>query len=492
MKSNNDDKNFKDGLKATSLFGGVQVALIILNIIRSKIIAVLLGSVGMGIYGLYNTTINLLSSCTNLGLATSSVRDISIAHKEGDEIKVAKTISSFRTLVWLTGLFGLTICLVLSPLLSLWAFGDKSYTMGFVILSVSLLFNQISSGQTAVLQGLGKYRYMANAKLIGAVLALILTTPLYYVYGNKGIVWGILCMVVVSLIISWYYAHKVKLQPVNISLREKFKRGKDMASLGFFISLQGICATLAGYLVQIYISNNGNIKDVGMYTAGFAIINNYVGLVFTAMATDYYPRLSANVGNTCDFNSVINQQMQISLLLLSPLICFFSIFNEVAIRLLYSSEFLPISWMVTFAIIGVFLKAPGWCIGYCFVAKGDTKIYFITELIIVTINTVLNISFYSYWGLTGLGVSYMAGYIIYVFMDYEICKHKYNYLIENKIFRILVPQALISITCVMIVFFSSMYLRYTIGPILILFSCYLSYKELERRLSLKKKLMDKF
>ena len=66
-----------------------------------------------------------------------------------------------------------------------------------------------------------------------------------------------------------------------------------MLSLGFVISMSGLISLGASYIVRIYISNTGGVDDVGLYNAGFALINTYVGLVFTAMGTDYYPRLAA-------------------------------------------------------------------------------------------------------------------------------------------------------------------------------------------------------
>jgi len=89
-----------------------------------------------------------------------------------------------------------------------------------------------------------------------------------------------------------------------------------MLKMGFFISLQGLLSVGASYLVRIFISNKGGLDDVGLFTAGFAIINTYVGLIFTAMGTDYYPRLSAVNSGSEEFNKTINQQAEISLLLL--------------------------------------------------------------------------------------------------------------------------------------------------------------------------------
>ena len=43
-------------LKAMSIFGGVQVITIICSIIRTKLVAIWIGAVGVGLFGLYNTT----------------------------------------------------------------------------------------------------------------------------------------------------------------------------------------------------------------------------------------------------------------------------------------------------------------------------------------------------------------------------------------------------------------------------------------------------
>ena len=53
--------SYRQIFKATSLFGGVQVFNIIIGIIRSKIVAVLLGASGMGVLGLFTTTIAMVS-----------------------------------------------------------------------------------------------------------------------------------------------------------------------------------------------------------------------------------------------------------------------------------------------------------------------------------------------------------------------------------------------------------------------------------------------
>ena len=48
--------SYRQIVKATSLFGGVQFFQIIISVIRSKFVAILLGPAGMGIVGLLTAT----------------------------------------------------------------------------------------------------------------------------------------------------------------------------------------------------------------------------------------------------------------------------------------------------------------------------------------------------------------------------------------------------------------------------------------------------
>ncbi len=57
--------SYKQIVKATSIFGGVQVIQILITIIRTKFVAILLGPAGMGINGLLGSTLNLVTGFTS-------------------------------------------------------------------------------------------------------------------------------------------------------------------------------------------------------------------------------------------------------------------------------------------------------------------------------------------------------------------------------------------------------------------------------------------
>ncbi len=368
MENNN---SYKQILKATSLFGGVQVYNILIAIIRSKFIAILLGPYGMGIAGLLTSTTGLITGLTNFGLRTSSVKNIAEANGKGNLTKVYIIITVLRRWVWITGLLGALLTLILSPWLSQLTFGNKDYTMAFVLLSVTLLLNQLSAGQQALLQGLRKLQYLAKASVIGSSLGLLVSVPLYYLFGINGIVPAIILSSVTSLALSWYFSHKITFPKIKVSKLRTIAEGKKMLVMGFLISLSGLITMGVGYIVRIFINYTGGIEDVGYYNAGFAIINTYVSMIFSAMAVDYYPRLSSVAFDNLQAKKTINEQAEITILLLSPLIMVFLVFIHWIVILLYSTKFLPINEMIQWASLGMFFKAASWAIAFVFLAKGD-------------------------------------------------------------------------------------------------------------------------
>lgn len=492
MTSDSDKQDYKQSLKATTLFGGVQVYNIIIAILKSKVIAILLGPEGMGIFGLLTSSSNLITSATSFGLGTSAVKDIAGANASGDTKRISKTITAFRRWVWATGTLGLLVCLCLSSVWSRVTFGNEEYTVAFAILSLTLLFTQLSSGQIALLQGMRCYYLMAKSSVLGSTLGFLISLPLYYKWGIDAIVPVIVLSSLSSLILSWHFSRKIQIETIHLNWRQTVEEGKSMVKMGFFISLQSLLSIGAAYIVRLYIRGEGGVDEVGLYTAGFAIINTYVGLVFTGMSSEYYPRLSTYCDDKEKFNRAINQQIEISLLLLIPIIVIFIVFANVAISILYSNKFLGVSGMLYWAILGVFFKAPSWSIAFSFLAKGDTKAFFWNEMTAIIYSTLLNIFFYKYGGLTGLGISYLLSFLLYYIQVWMVCHFRYDYHANPVIRKIFFPGFILGIVCVGLVIFTSPAIRYSVGSIIVVISLIFSFCGLDSRISLGKLLYGWF
>lgn len=477
--------SYRQIIKATSLFGGVQVFNILIAIIRSKFIAVLLGPVGMGIAGLLNATIGLITGFTNFGLGTSAVKNVASAYGTGNETRIAIIITVLRRWVWVTGLLGMIVTIVTAPMLSRLTFGNTDYTYAFIWISVSLLLTQLSSGQIVILQGMRKLQHMAKASLTGSILGLFITLPLYYVLGIKGVVPGIIVTSLITFSCTWYYARKVSVEKVKVSKARTFAEGKEMLAMGFMISVSGLFVLGESYIVRVFISNTGGVEQVGLYAAGFSLINTYVGLIFSAMSTDYYPRLSAVANDNVKCSKVINEQAEIAILILAPVIAVFLVYINWVIIILYSTRFVPVNTMILYAGMGMFFKAVSWSIAFIFLAKGASKQFIINELIANLYLLGFNLLGYKLGGLTGLGISFMCGYALYMCQVFVIAKMKYQFSFNAAFYKIFVIQLLIAVACFLAMKLLSNPYNYVVGSVLIVMSVGYAYKGLDDRLGLK-------
>lgn len=482
--------SYRQIMKATSLFGGVQVFNIIISIAKSKFAAIILGPSGFGIIALLQSTIGLVSGLTNFGLGISAVKDIAATNEAGNHKRIATVVIAFRRWVWITGTFGSLATLAFSPWLSELTFGNRDYTVAFAWLSITLLFNQLSSGQFAILQGMRKLQFLAKSNMAGTTISLFVTVPLYFLYGKDAIVPVIIITSIVTLCLSWYFSNKIKIEPVKVSKVRTIAEGKNMLIMGFAISISPLLAVASSYIVRAFISNQGGPADVGLYSAGFVILNTYVGLIFTAMLTDFYPRLAgvAYSNNLC--KQTINQQIEIALLILGPMVVGLMVFIKWLIILLYSKQFLLINEMMYWAALGIFFKTINWAIGFILIVKNDPWLFFWSDLIANIYMLALNLIGYHFWGLTGLGVSFMIGYLLATLQVFLIAKIKFEFNIMYDVYKIYLIQFILAISGFIVVKSIDNPYQFIVGVILIGISTTYSYNELDKKIGIKEVLLE--
>ena len=202
------------------------------------------------------------------------------------------------------------------------------------------------------------------------------------------------------------------------------------------------------------------------------------------MGTDYYPRLSAVASDNIQCKIVINQQAEIAILILAPVILVFLVFSNWAVLILYSAKFSPINDMILWAALGMFFKAASWSIGFVFLAKGASKVFFWSELISNIYTLLFNIIGYYYFGLTGLGLSFLLGYFILLIQVFFIAKIKYEFGFDKEFQKIFILQFSLALFSFLAVKFLKQPYPYVIGVVLIVLSAFYSLKELDKRMDL--------
>lgn len=477
--------SYRQVFKATSIFGGTQVFNIVIGLIRSKLTASLLGTAGYGINSLLSAPLGLIGSLTGLGIGFSAIRNISVAHAEEDEEKFGRTVKTLRRWVWVTGLLGVLVTLILAPYLSLSSFGSRDYTWDFVALSGTFLLSSIAGGQSAVLYGTRRVKDMACSTMLGGVLGLFTAIPLYYFYGLNGIVPAIIAASFTTLLLSWYFARKVPVRKVEVSYEESFHEGLSFVKIGFMMTLSGLMGSAVAYGISVFINHIGGVSEVGLYNSGWSITERFVGMVFAAMGADYYPRLSAVSKNNAMVAEAVNQQAETGVLILGPVMLLYLLSLPLLIPLLYTREFLSVIPFTEWVVIGMLFKSVSWCLGFIALAKGDSGLFFRLEVLSTLLQTLSIMGGYTLWGLEGVGVAFVVTYIVYLLYMFIFYRKKISFSFSRALLFVFGSMQVLCITAFLAVKFLPSVYGYSVAAVMFVSACVFSLHELNKRIELK-------
>jgi O-antigen/teichoic acid export membrane protein len=477
--------SYRQIVKTSSLFGGVQFFSIIISIIRTKLIAIFIGPAGMGIITLLNSALNVLSGISSLGIEISGIKHIASNYKNNDLSSIANIAAILKKLAVFTGVLGCLLTVFLSSWLSELTFGNSNHSFSFIFISITLLFKQLMVGELVVLQGLRRMRLLAKANFYGNLFGLIFSIPLYYYYRVDAIVPTIIVASLSSLAFSFFYSKKVKLDKIIISKELLTTEGKSIIKLGVLLTLSGLLTLLSTYLIQIYVGKQGGLEQVGFYNAGFTLLNSYVGIIFTVMSTDYFPRLASISNENEKVRISVAQQSLVSILIITPIIILFLTFIPVIVKIIFTPEFNAIIPMVCFGILGMLFRAVSWSMGYVLIAKGDSKIFIRTAIGFNTISLFLNILGYYFYGLEGLGLSFLLYYLIHFFGLKIITKKRYGFYFESDFYNTYLICILLCTATFLLRFLPHPILKYGLMSSMVVISIGFVLFEMNKKIVLK-------
>ena len=485
------DEGYSHVLEYTGIFGGVQGLNIIINLVRNKLIALLLGPEGMGLASLFNTTVNFISQATNLGISFSAVKHISMLYEENDEEKTAHFVKVVRVWSLITALFGMAVCVLVGPLLSNYTFSWGDHTLHFILLSPAVGLLAITGGETAILKGTRRLRSLATIQVYTIFAALFISVPLYYYFGQSAIVPVIVSFILVSMLLTIRYSYR--LYPLRLSgSRGVLGEGMSMVKLGVAFVMAGIMGSGAEMLVRSYLNVKGDLDVVGLYNAGFILTITYASMVFSAMETDYFPRLSSVCKDASQLNQTVNRQIEVSLLIVSPMLAALIIALPVLMPLLYSNKFIPVIVMAQVAVFSMYIKSISLPISYITLAKGDSVAYMVLEACYDVIFVLLIIAGYQLWGLYGTGLALSLSYLLDFVIVGGYAYFHYHYRVSGQVLYYAVIQLALGIAIYIVSLIENPVLYWILGSLLCFVSLLISVYILHQKTSLWAALISKF
>lgn len=442
-------------LKSSSIIGGASVINILIGLVRTKIVAVLLGPTGIGLVSLYTSLMSTASVVATMGVGTIGTRQIAEALGKEDERALAVVR---RAMFWgalLLASAGALVVWALREVLAVKVLGGAQHSavVGWLALGVALSVAGASQG--ALIQGMRRIGDIARLSVYGSVLNTVLGVGLLWTWGEAGLVAFVLIGPLVSFLLGhWYVSRLPKLRSDPIVVREMAHQWQMLLRLGVPFMGAGVVSALVQLWIRVEVGNTLGAESLGHFQAAWAISMQYIGFVLGAMAADYYPRLTGVIHDHKAATRLVNEQTEIALLLSAPVFIAMIGLTPWVIHLLYTDAFLPAVEVLRWQILGDVLKVASWPLGFVIVAAGAGKTFFVTEAIAVFVMGGLIAGFSSSIGIKITGIAFLICYVVYLPLVYWLARRKIGFVWTDSVVKLV---SAIFVVCASVAIISTLY-----------------------------------
>ncbi len=408
-------------LRSSSIVASSQAVNYLVSLARSKVAAILLGTAGVGVVGVYTNLITLITSVAGMGISSSGVREIARERSAGDSVGLARIIQTIGRSCWLTGLVGWLCTAALSWPISVWFFGDPLEAWSITLLGAAVLLTALSGGRVAVIQGMRRMGDLAWITIGSSVIGTLAVILIYWRAGAPGIVPAMIVAAAIKMLVSEWFARRVKTVVVKQSWRESVRAGKDLFVVGGAIMWGSTVVALAEIGIRAIVVREISLEDAGVYQAAWSISGMFAGFILSAMGADFLPGLASKIDDAAEANRMVNQQTEIGVLLSLPGLLCSLLFAPFLILFFYTSEFSEGARLLPWFVVGIFVRVISWPMGFLLIAKGASRWYIFTQSQFAAVHLALAYYLVDRYDLIGVGVAFPVVMVVAMILNLLIC-----------------------------------------------------------------------
>ncbi|XZE34038.1 O-antigen translocase [Pirellulaceae bacterium SH501] len=455
--------SYSEILRSSSIIGGAQFINMVIGLVRTKLIAILIGPEGIGLISIYQAVIGIATSISGLGIQTSGVRDIAKLHGEGNVLEIDSVVHTLRRVCWAAGIAGMLLVIAISSTLSWQCFGSYEHTTAFTGLAVIILLTNITGGQTAIIQGTRRMSELAQISILSAIGTTFIVVGLYSLTGIAGIVPALVSSAAFTLLISTIYASRIPIYGRKPSWSETVERSKSLIYLGSAMVASSVFAGLTTWGIQILVAKKFGLTGLGVYTAAFSLSGLFVQFVLSAMGSDFYPRLVAHSHSNQEMTRLVNEQTEIGLLLAIPGLLGTLVSAQLVVSVFYTAEFSSATYLLKWFVLGCMGRVLSWPLGFSVLAKGQGALFAVTETVFCTLHLFLAWLGMKYFGLIGVSISFALLYLLYtiymLLVNYATIRFRWS----SRVVVLVASTVIATILCLLVELFFAFEVAFLTG-----------------------------
>lgn len=441
-----EGSSYRQILRSSSIIGGASVINILVGLLRTKVVAVLLGPAGIGLIGLYQSLVATASAVSSLGVGTVGTRQIAEAAGRDDAQAVN---TARRALFWGTlgmAAIGAMVFWLLRHVLAEKILGDPGLDEAVGWLAIGVALTVGSGSQGALLNGLRRISDIARVSILSALLSTVLGIGALWLWGEKGLIAFILSAPLSSFLLgNWFVSRLPKVSGPPTPLSLLVGQWKTLAKLGAAFMVAGLAVTIGHLAVRTMVQRELGAEALGHFQAAWMISTTYIGFVLQAMGTDYYPRLTAAIHDNAAVNRMVNEQTEVALLLGGAVFLAMLGLAPWVIELLYSSQFEQAVSVLRWQVLGDILKVASWPLGFIILAAGDGRTFMLAESLAISVFVGLTWFGLPIFGIEATGIAFLGMYSIYLPAVFLLARRRTGFRYYSRVWKKLAMLLLFAI-----------------------------------------------
>ncbi|MDP4212590.1 MAG: O-antigen translocase [Bacteroidota bacterium] len=376
-----------------------------------KVVAAIIGPVGVALLGQLNNFVQILLSVSNGGI-NSGITKYTAEYADSEKDYILYLGTGF----WITVVLSVLTSLVLvlgAGYFSISILHDIQYKPVFYIFGGTLLFYALNALLTSVINGFKEYKKYVISNIVGSIVGLLFSVVLAVKYTVFGALvatvtfQSIVFFITLGLIAkSYWFKWKSFLLKFNKGIAVKLGHYSLMAIVS------AVTVPAGQIIVRSFIISKNSITDAGLWEGINRISGMYLMVITASLGVYFLPKLSELKSKKELRKEVLTvYKLVIPFLILTTSVIF--IFRVFIIHVLFTQEFIGMRDLFAFQLIGDILKILGWVLGYLLLAKAMTKIYIIMELVNFVLLVIMSYFLVNLYGSIGATLAFAIVYFIY-------------------------------------------------------------------------------
>jgi len=130
-------------------------------------------------------------------------------------------------------------------------------------------------------------------------------------------------------------------------------------------------------------------------------------------------------------NRMVNEQTEVSLLLAVPGILATLTLAPLILRVFFSEQFHPATDLLRWQMFGVLLRVASWPMGFVVLAKGNSRVFLWTEVLINALHVALVWLGCAWFGLVGAGMAFFGVYLAHYILMFVVVRRMTRFSVSR-------------------------------------------------------------